>query len=69
MAKINGLEVLASEPDVVQYKMNFKPGDIIEDAVSDSARIGFYIACSGTKDKLLSVMKKVESAVRVEYEK
>ena len=69
VAKINGLDVLAAEPDVVQYKMNFKPGDVIEDAVSDSARIGFYIACSDTKDKLLSVMEEVETAVGVEYEK
>lgn len=68
VTKINGLDILAAEPDIVQYKMNFKPGDSIEDAVSDSARIGFYIACSSNKDKLLSVMEKVESAFGVEYE-
>lgn len=69
VAKINGLEVLDAEPDVVQYKMNFNPGDVIKDAVSDSARIGFYIACSANKEKLLSVMGKVETAVGVEYER
>ena len=69
VARINGLDVLSAEPDVVQYRMNFKPGDVIEDAVSDSARIGFYIACSSTKEKLLSVMDRVESTFGVEYER
>ena len=69
VAKIHGLDVLAGEPEVIKYGMNFKPGDVIEDAISDSARIGFYIACSETKNKLISVMNRVENAFGVEYEK
>lgn len=69
VAEIKGLDVLAAEPDVIQYGMNFKPGDVIEDAVSDSARIGFYIACSNSAGQLRSVMDKVESAIGVEYER
>ena len=68
VAKIHGLDVLADEPAVIQHGINFKPGDVIGDAISDSARIGFYIACSRTKDELISVMNRIENAFGVEYE-
>lgn len=57
---IKGLEYLEKEPDIVQYKLNFKKGDMILPALNDSARIGFYIACSENVEKLNRVMKNVE---------
>lgn len=58
--EIKGLEYLESEPDIVQYKLNFRVGDFVLPAVSDSARIGFYIACSENREKLDEVMDNVE---------
>ena len=40
--------------------MNFSIGDKIENCVSDSARIGFYIACSENREKLKSIMNNVD---------
>jgi len=57
---IKGLEYLEKEPDILQYKLNFKKGDIILPALNDSARIGFYIACSDDMEKLNRVMENVE---------
>ncbi len=57
---IRGLDYLDSEPDIVQYKLNFKIGDNIVPASNDSARIGFYIVCSESKEKLNKVMKNVD---------
>lgn len=56
---IKGLEYLEEEPDILEYKLNFKKGDIIAPASNDSARIGFYIACSESKEKLSKVMENV----------
>lgn len=64
--EIYGLNYLDIEPDITKYALNFTVGDTIEDCISDSARIGFYIACSVNKDKLQQIMKKVEEQFRVE---
>ena len=62
---IRGLDYLEAEPDITEYQLNFEIGDIIEDAKSDSARIGFYIACSENADKLENVIRNVEKKFEV----
>lgn len=66
---IKGIDILESEEDVFEYMLNFEIGDKIEDAVSDSARIGFFIVCSENKEKMLNVVKKVENAFEIILEK
>lgn len=66
---IDGEEYLDSEPDIKHYRFNFSIGDTITDAVSDSARIGFYIAGSDTMDKLQEVMQRVEQTVHIKVRK
>lgn len=65
VAAIDGLAYLKSAPDIRAFRFNFKIGDVIEDAKNDSARIGFYIACSESKEKLEKVMKETEDNVRI----
>lgn len=65
---IHGLDVLEGENDVKEYMLNFKAGDVIEECVSDSARIGFYIACSENMMKLEAVMRRINDAFRIELE-
>ncbi len=55
-----GLDYLENEKDIKAYKMNFSIGDKIENCVSDSARIGFYIACSENQEKLKTIMNNVD---------
>ena len=62
---VKGLDYIESEPDIVQFKLNFKIGDAIVPAANDSARIGFYIACSESKEKLNEVMKNVEQQFEI----
>ena len=64
---IRGLETLTADNDVVRYGLNFRPGDVIRPAVSDTARIGYYIACSESVERLRAVMEKVDGSVRIEY--
>lgn len=64
--EIYGLDYLDTEPDITKYALNFTVGDTIEECISDSARIGFYIACSENMDKLQQIIKKVEEQFRVE---
>ena len=65
---VHGLDVLENEPDVKKYMLNFREGDVVGDCVSDSARIGFYIACSESMKELEGVMKKIADTFRIETE-
>lgn len=64
----SGLEVLENEPDIKKYMFNFQVGDTIQDCVSDSARIGFYIVCSSNMQKLREVIDCVEQNFAIELE-
>jgi len=65
---IEGKDYLDHESDIKHYRFNFAIGDTICDAVSDSARIGFYIAGSETMDKLKEVMYQVEQNVKIKVQ-
>lgn len=63
--KIEGLDYLKQTPDIVEYQLNFGLGDTIEDAKNDSARIGFFIACSGSVNALNDVINNVDSKFNI----
>lgn len=65
--KIKGLDYLNSEPDIKHYRLNFKIGDTIEDALNDSVRIGFYIVCSENMQKLREVINNVQKEFQIIY--
>lgn len=65
--EVQGLEYLESEPEIVQYKLNFQVGDTIQNASNDSVRIGFYIVCSENMHNLCSVVKNVEEKFKIIY--
>ena len=65
--EIKGLDYLDSEPDIKHYRLNFKIGDTIENALNDSVRIGFYIVCSENMQKLREVIANVENKFNILY--
>lgn len=64
---IKGLDYLDNEPDIKHYRLNFKIGDTIENALNDSVRIGFYIVCSENMQKLREVIANVENKFNILY--
>lgn len=64
---VEGLDYLETEPDIKHYRLNFKVGDTIEDALNDSVRIGFYIVCSENMQKLRQVINNVEQKFKIKY--
>lgn len=65
--EVKGLDYLEREPDIKHYRLNFRIGDVIEDALNDSVRIGFYIVCSENMQKLRKVIDNVERHFQVLY--
>lgn len=64
---IKGLDYIENEPDIKHYRLNFKIGDTIENALNDSVRIGFYIVCSENMQKLREVINNVEKNFQIIY--
>lgn len=65
--EIKGLDYLGNEPDIKHYRLNFKMGDTIENALNDSVRIGFYIVCSENMQRLREVIANVENKFNILY--
>ena len=65
--EVEGIDYLENEPDIKHYRLNFKIGDTIEDALNDSVRIGFYIVCSENMQKLRQVINNVENNFIIKY--
>lgn len=58
--EIRGIEFLENNPNIPAYALNFKIGDVIEDAVSDSSRTGFFVALAESRRKLEECAKNIE---------
>lgn len=67
VSAIKGLDYIKNEPDIKAYRLNFKIGDTIENALNDSVRIGFYIVCSENMQKLRDVINNVEKNFKIIY--
>lgn len=67
VSEIKGLDYIENEPNIKAYRLNFKIGDTIENALNDSVRIGFYIVCSENMQKLSEVINNVEKNFQIIY--
>lgn len=63
VAKIEGEDLLVNE--TMKYELLFKTGDTIQRATNDSARVGYYIACSESEEYLLQLMKKIDETFKI----
>lgn len=61
---IEGEEFLKNNPNILSYKFNFKVGDTIQQAVCDTARIGFYIAFADSREELKQLMNEIQNKVK-----
>lgn len=57
---IIGEDYLKSCPSIKEYQLHFCIGDKVNECLNDSARIGFYIACTESRKELEAVMEEVD---------
>ncbi len=57
--EVKGEDYLKNCKNIKEYQLHFKVGDIIGECLNDSARIGFYIACTDSRTKLDELMKEI----------
>lgn len=65
VSRIDGQELLSGREEIIAHRFNFVPGDVIEQARTDSDRAGFYIACCETEKELLALMEEIRQNVRI----
>lgn len=63
VARIEGEDLLVKE--TMKYELSFKIGDTIQRAANDSARVGYYIACSESEKYLLQLMKNIDNSFKI----
>lgn len=68
VVKIEGEDFLNENAYIIDHAFNFKVGDTIQKAVSDSARIGYYIAYEETCEGLRKLMDEINNRVKIIYE-
>lgn len=62
---IKGLDTIKEICDVKAIELNFNIGDKIEKAENDSVRIGYYVACSETYNRLKKIMNRIENELEI----
>ena len=68
VSSIMGMDMLKHNPHVLDYKFNFKIGDIIEKPSDDSKRLGYFIAYGDNRATLDKLVMDVDDNIRVTYE-
>lgn len=63
VTRIEGEDLLLQE--TMKYELFFKIGDTIQRAADDSTRVGYYIACSESKEDLLHLMKNIDNTFKI----
>jgi len=62
---IRGEEYLKKCTAVKEYHLHFGVGDEIGDCLNDSARIGYYIACTESKEELDTIMDNIRKEFEI----
>lgn len=66
--KIEGIEEIRAIPEVVAFEVEFSEGDIIERAQDDRSRVGFYIICAESRERLKEVTEMIKETFKITFE-
>lgn len=66
--KINGIDFLKDNPNIIDFDFEFQVGDIINSPNDDRSRVGYFIAYHKKEKDLQKLIKEVDEKVYLEYE-
>lgn len=64
---IKGEDEVRNHPNIMELRLEFSVGDMVERAKDDRSRAGFYIAYGDTKEQLAEIMAWVDKTLRIVY--
>lgn len=65
--KIEGIEKIRAIPEVVAFETEFSEGDIIEQAQDDRSRVGFYIICAESRERLEEITEMIKRTFKITF--
>lgn len=65
--EIEGLEDIKMIPEVVEIQLEFKVGDVIKKAEDDRSRVGFYIICAESSQRLDEVRSEIKNTLHIKF--
>ncbi len=65
--EIRGIEEIQQIPEVVDFCLEFKKGDVVEKAQDDRSRVGYFIVCAEDRQKVIEIEEKVKSTLKIEF--
>jgi biotin carboxylase len=67
VSKINGLDYLTNNKNIIDFDFEFKEGDTISSPNDDRSRVGYFIAYAKTHEELNLIMKNIDQKVYLDY--
>lgn len=64
---IAGVDEIMKIPEVKDFGLEFKVGDVVEKAEDDRSRVGYFIVCASTKEKVIEVSNKIKGLLKIEF--
>lgn len=68
VSKIDGLDLLRDNNNIIKFELNFKVGEEITIAENDSMRMGYYIAYADTTSELDNIINNIQQKFVVTFE-
>ncbi len=68
ITSIMGQEEIRNIPEVIEFQLEFKAGDIIQKAEDDRSRVGFYIICAESRDRLEEVRVAIKETLQIKFD-
>lgn len=67
VSRINGIDYLKSNSNIIDFDFEFKEGDTISSPNDDRSRVGYFMAYAETYEELNSIIQNVEKEVYLDY--
>lgn len=68
IVSIEGVDKIKSIPELIEFQLEFKVGDIVGKAQDDRSRAGFFIICTESPKKILEIEKMINSTLKITLE-
>lgn len=65
---IEGVDAINSIPEMRKFQLEFHEGDIVEQAKDDRSRVGFFIACANSRERMDEIEKLVDEKLKITFE-
>lgn len=68
ITSIEGVDEIKAIPELLEFQLEFKVGDIVEQAQDDRTRAGFFIICAESAEKIYEIEDRIKNTLVITFE-